>query len=94
VRNWTASLPKEHMMADASPEEILRILVEFDIDTALTLVPLSRPGLEVGMHKARLHHPDVPLALKQASLDWLRAGNWRDMYDEPLPATAAEAWTA
>jgi hypothetical protein len=71
-------------------QEFDRVLIELDIDEARKMMPpgtnLSDMGLIVGIHKVRIHRTSLPRAIRQASLDWLRANGFKDIGGAPLPA--------
>lgn len=66
-----------------------RMLINMDLVAARKMMPpgrvMSDEALIVGMHKTRLHVSSLPRALRQASLDWLRANGFNDLHGQPLP---------
>lgn len=64
-----------------------RILIEFDVEAAKKMMPawLSEAGVIAGMHKARLHIPEIDDKLRAESLKWLRDRGFKDYGGAPLP---------
>lgn len=66
-----------------------RVLIELDVAGARKMMPPNMPisdmGLLVGIHKTRVHVVTLPIALRQQSLDWLRANGFNDRHGAPLP---------
>lgn len=66
-----------------------RVLIEMDVAGARKMMPpdsmISDMGLIVGMHKTRVHVASLPRAIRQESLDWLRANGFNDLHGAPLP---------
>lgn len=81
-------------MSSDRRQERIAALVNLDIEAARRIDPaiahLSDEGILVGMHKARLHLGVIPMELRQQSLDFLRAGGWKDMFNAPLPNEVPE----
>lgn len=78
------------MVPEAERAERNRILIELDVAGARRLIgpdvaALSDEGILWGMHKTRLHVKEVPLALRQQSLELLRAQGFSDLHGQPLP---------
>ena len=76
----------------------VRVLITLDLAEARRLMTtqgqdishLSDQGIILGMHKARLHVPAVPLHLRQESLALLKSLEFRDIYGDPLPERIEE----
>lgn len=71
------------MMTDSA---LLKILIDFDVDKAHQFTPqLHREGVIAGMHKCRVYAVNVPRALREESLAWLKANGYTGLHGDPLP---------